>query len=763
MLGIVPVEPDGSAYFEVPAGRAVYWQALDADGRLVQSMRTFVQAAPGTTRSCIGCHEHKFTAAPLAGELPAILQRGPSQLQPESWGSGYINYATMVQPILNRHCVRCHGGEEGISAGLDLSGGWTEHFNISYESLTNRCESQLTAYWIAGIDCMNGTALWSSQIFPPRAHGSGAAPLAQHLLSGHDGRLWHVSRAERDLLLAWMDTNGLYYGTWDRAAGGCAIASWGTMKEALTRVMGEAGCLACHGNDQGQLVYFENDWVNLERPEYSRMLRAPLADHGRGYGLSWCRARKVTPDRQRVHLLWNGYAHAVQPPEAFQRHERVRPDRTGEPVVTYASIENPHYQAMLQIIRQTRTTALANARVDMPGADLLAGDCRWLCTPELAAAPATLQAEVTLGGAVALSWPRAAAAIGLRFELHRGDAASFEPVPSTLLSTTPLFSFTDWQAPPGQQHYALVAVSGSDRSTPVYARVDVPASAPLPAPADVRATAGSGVVLVTWQSDGAPVAGYQVLRRGPDEQQFVTLTPQPLRSNRFADLDVVPGQRYAYVVHAVSRRGEIGAPSALVETEAHVLLPPVAAFAWSDPPRVELYGGETLPVTLQGDAVLNDGVLMLGPTGAATVPHDAAWELNQPLTITCRVRLDAPGQMPVVISCGAWNQAGWFLQQLGNTWRWHVGGVDCDGGRPELGRWMQLACVYDVHAARLYQDGALVAQRTGPFRLNTWSGALHVGQYSAGPAPAYQVVGQVGDVRVYHRALSDAEVIALPQ
>ena len=57
-LGIVPVEPDGSAYFEVPAGRAVYLQALDADGRLVQSMRSFVQAAPGTTRSCIGCHEH---------------------------------------------------------------------------------------------------------------------------------------------------------------------------------------------------------------------------------------------------------------------------------------------------------------------------------------------------------------------------------------------------------------------------------------------------------------------------------------------------------------------------------------------------------------------------------------------------------------------------------------------------------------------------------------------------------------------------------
>ncbi len=129
----------------------------------------------------------------------------------------------MVQPILNRYCVRCHGGEEGINNGVDLSGGWTEHFNISYETLTNRCETQLTAYWIAGIDCMNGTALWSAQIFPPRSHGSGAAPLAKLLLSGHEGRICDMTRPERDLLMAWIDSNGVYYGTWNRTASGCAI------------------------------------------------------------------------------------------------------------------------------------------------------------------------------------------------------------------------------------------------------------------------------------------------------------------------------------------------------------------------------------------------------------------------------------------------------------------------------------------------------------------------------------------------------------
>ena len=183
-LGIVPVEADGSAYFEVPAGRAVYLQALDADGRLIQSMRTFVQAAPGTTRSCIGCHEHKNMApADAHPDAAGAAARSQASWSPSRGDSGYLDYPTMVQPVLNQRCVRCHGGEEGIAAGMDLSGGWTEHFNISYENLTNRRERQLVAYWIAGIDCMNGTALWSSQIFPPRSHGSGAAPLADLLIT----------------------------------------------------------------------------------------------------------------------------------------------------------------------------------------------------------------------------------------------------------------------------------------------------------------------------------------------------------------------------------------------------------------------------------------------------------------------------------------------------------------------------------------------------------------------------------------------------
>jgi len=374
-LGVVPVEPDGSAYFEVPSGRAVYLQALDAEGRLVQSMRTFIQASPGRTRSCIGCHESKASAPERSAVGRSALLHPPRQIQDESWGSGFVDFPSMIQPILDRHCVGCHGGKEGIAAGMDLSGGWTEHFSISYENLVSRRETQLTAYWISGIDCMNGTAPWSSQLFAPRSHGSGAAPLADILVSGHGGRIPNLTRPERDLIMAWIDTNGLFHGNWDYTDHGYTLMNWGQTKKLLVSEMKAGGCMECHGA-KDRPIYFENDWINLRDPEMSRLLRAPLADKSSGHGLGMCRARKADAKNRRIRLLVSGYAHAVQPSDRFPRREFKQPNRAGAAVVSFASPENVHYQNMLAIIRDARTESLAKPRIDMPGAVAVGGACR---------------------------------------------------------------------------------------------------------------------------------------------------------------------------------------------------------------------------------------------------------------------------------------------------------------------------------------------------------------------------------------------------
>ncbi|MHB8866878.1 MAG: HzsA-related protein, partial [Pirellulaceae bacterium] len=118
VLGTVPVESDGSAWFRVPAGVTFYMQALDAAGMAVQTMRSGIYLQPGQTQTCIGCHEPRTTAP--VNQRALASQREPSRLTPGPQGSWPLDYAMLVQPVLDRQCVHCHKpGTDG--ADFDLT------------------------------------------------------------------------------------------------------------------------------------------------------------------------------------------------------------------------------------------------------------------------------------------------------------------------------------------------------------------------------------------------------------------------------------------------------------------------------------------------------------------------------------------------------------------------------------------------------------------------------------------------------------------
>ena len=87
VLGTVPVEPDGSAYLEVPALRSLFFVALDEHDNSVKRMQSFLTVMPGETTSCVGCHEQRTADAaqrrpqprcwPCAGR-PAGSSRSPA-------------------------------------------------------------------------------------------------------------------------------------------------------------------------------------------------------------------------------------------------------------------------------------------------------------------------------------------------------------------------------------------------------------------------------------------------------------------------------------------------------------------------------------------------------------------------------------------------------------------------------------------------------------------------------------------------------------
>ncbi len=796
--GIVPIEEDGSVYFEAPAGRSLNFQLLDKDYRLVRSMRTFIQAAPGTTRSCTGCHEYKFGATPTAAQTRKLAEE-PTKPFDESWGSGYLDYPGMVQPILDKKCVSCHGGEKGFAKGLDLSGGWTELFNISYENLTARREKQYTADLIAGICCMNGTAYWSCKIFEPYEHGSGCAPLADILLSEPHKTDAGLTQAERELIFAWIDSNGLYYGTWDYTKTGAYAREYLPAKEKLVAVMKQARCFECHADEKGNVRRFD-DWINLETPERSRILRAPLSKEAGGESI--CRNRKFNQSFSRLGLMFqSGYAHQVKPLEDFPTQHWVPWEKSleGEPVVSFASTEDPTYRKMLEIIEDARTRQLLNPRVDMPfsneiGNGVVAGRYRQIIPQPLPDPLPTVEISVDDDGVVRLRWERSQRTIGLITEVYRLAASPCDALdPATRIGRTERFEFTDKNAPPGILSYAVVFVTdpaetcgtcksgavwdyqrstqrgfsdtislatSSDqrervnnagaetphrldgrscplamikpmKSEPVRVSVVVPEPKTPPAPKNLRATGLPGIVRLRWE-EGRPGQYRYNIYAGERK-----LNVEPIAANSF-DISSNILEDAEYSVETFSK--VVGGKSSVKGKPLPERKEPVFVLAADQ-------GKLVAPATFDGDE------LDLSKGGYFVVEPNDDFNVRGTFSIECSVKFDEEGSIPVVVSNGLWNNSGWFLQKIGGRWRFHVGGVDCDGGKPKLGEWLHVAGTYDGETLRLYENDELVAEKPAAVNRTPWTKNLVIGQYSGQVVPEFQVKGRIKNVRIWQKTL----------
>jgi hypothetical protein len=218
VLGTVPVEEDGSVYFEVPAGRPIYFQALDEQGRAVQSMRSATYLHPGEQLTCIGCHENKRLTpqGPITTSATAF-KYPPSMLQQDVSGSYPLNFVQLVQPVLDTQCVRCHGDKDSplmvgkpVKHEFDLRGiadappGWTR----SYQNLAKNYGFYFHTTNGSIKDPKHGGSRTTAGQF-----GAAAAPLRKYLEQEHYGVT--LSPEERYRIDLWLDANSVFYGTYD--------------------------------------------------------------------------------------------------------------------------------------------------------------------------------------------------------------------------------------------------------------------------------------------------------------------------------------------------------------------------------------------------------------------------------------------------------------------------------------------------------------------------------------------------------------------
>ena len=206
VLGTVPVEPDGSAYFRAPAGLPLAVQALDERGMAVQVMRSVMYLQPGETASCAGCHEPR-TSAPRQRPAAAALRREPSTIRSGPDGCVPLSYPRLVQPVLDRRCVRCHAGPQP-KKGIVLTGEPEGAYTRSYNALAPRV---MWSAW-GGRDG-DFRQVNSEPVSRPDFFGARGSPLMRMLLKGHNDVTLDAADLER--LATWMDANGLFYGTFD--------------------------------------------------------------------------------------------------------------------------------------------------------------------------------------------------------------------------------------------------------------------------------------------------------------------------------------------------------------------------------------------------------------------------------------------------------------------------------------------------------------------------------------------------------------------
>jgi len=260
ILGTVPVEADGSAHFEVPADRFIYFQLLDKDGMMIQTMRSGTIIRPGETQGCVGCHENRVEDTPPLKELPLAMKHPPDKLKGWRGPARTFGYQREVQPVFDKHCVKCHDFGKPGSKKLILAGDRTVAFNASYTDL-----------WSSGaIKCIGAG---THKLQAAGAWGARVSRIVEVIRKGHpkpeirkDAKL-DLSAEDFDRIATWIDINGPYYPEYESAYPNNPVGRCPLTNQQLSRLGKLTGAQFVTGHGRGRRAQ-----VAFERPELSPCL-----------------------------------------------------------------------------------------------------------------------------------------------------------------------------------------------------------------------------------------------------------------------------------------------------------------------------------------------------------------------------------------------------------------------------------------------------------------------------------------------------------
>ena len=198
LVGDAKVYEDGSVFFKTESCKPIYFILLDEKGRMVQTMRSWTTLQQGENASCVGCHENKNSSpSSYKKSTTKALATGAQTLSPINGPKRGFSFTKEVQPILDRHCIKCHDGKgDKLPGTFDLTKtpvldmGARRTWVQSYLTLTHSRPDDKNGNqrWRGNADheLLNWITAGSTvKLLPPYFKGSNTSPFFKRLDAGH--------------------------------------------------------------------------------------------------------------------------------------------------------------------------------------------------------------------------------------------------------------------------------------------------------------------------------------------------------------------------------------------------------------------------------------------------------------------------------------------------------------------------------------------------------------------------------------------------
>lgn len=255
ILGETPVYADGSWSAQVPGFLPYHLQPIDEYGLSIRNQMLWIQAMPGESRQCGGCHSSRSgeviprmgatTIASTTGADTSTFRVIPDRVElPWAGAASRAN----VQDLFDAHCVSCHdGGASDPYAGrtyhveVTTMEGEMLAYDIPYLNLSDQpiqvyYENEVVSYPASYVTLLYPSAMMGDStvtgempplwVVPGEARTSRLIEVVNALNEAGDDFAWEtpahpedvgvtLTREERLTLIRMADLGGQYYSRWN--------------------------------------------------------------------------------------------------------------------------------------------------------------------------------------------------------------------------------------------------------------------------------------------------------------------------------------------------------------------------------------------------------------------------------------------------------------------------------------------------------------------------------------------------------------------